>query len=613
MKKVLILTLGTGNKFYNEAVQGASISEFYEKGDCVYQNTKYELNGNVQEAAFVAKPLIDELNPEAIIIIGTVKSAWTSMYSYFAATVHKDHMSDIIAIEKEYGAYTGEDCLEEAQNRLNEIFEEDDVFAGRKTAIIITKYGMNDEELEYNYKKINSIEDVLRNMGENEFDVSFDITHSFRSLPIYNLVILNYVQNITSLQLKISHIYYGNLEAKRENDGIAPIVDLKELVRILGLTAGVSEFKNTGNAVTLLPLLVEAGDDDFETAIRNFDYAVQVNSYSKLDASLKELLGAIEGHNSDEINQYADIKEMMNYVFAEKMNMSVQETSLAEQYSRMTEKDKRYMFCSWYCSQNRLGLAVATAFEYFRSVFAPFYFEVIRNSPREDYMAEALRVEAETFFRQKVGAIDKSQQFQNQLREYGLGQETDHLRKVYQYIETYKPMRNIFAHNLIADDYELYTQEGIINIVQEIHQFIETIRQLNEAFEMEDKCRKYGEVFEKSKRGYAQIRMDHGESIRLLIDKPEDDSWQKYIKRISRSEKKKHFIKYKLPNDVREYVWNSSKTLLERANFLAEYVRRFEKENQAEEIQIVYANSSHTEFCTLLKVFTENICDNVVV
>ena len=64
-------------------------------------------------------------------------------------------------------------------------------------AIDLTKYGINEKQLKENYAIIKGIENKLkRNV---KYEVAFDITHSFRSLPIYNLIVFNYIN--TTLQL----------------------------------------------------------------------------------------------------------------------------------------------------------------------------------------------------------------------------------------------------------------------------------------------------------------------------------------------------------------------------------------------------------------------------
>lgn len=75
---------------------------------------------------------------------------------------------------------------------------------GKKLHIILTRYGINQKELEENYVILSEIEKSLSN--RYSYEVAMDITHSFRSLPFYNLVILNYISSISDIEINISNI-----------------------------------------------------------------------------------------------------------------------------------------------------------------------------------------------------------------------------------------------------------------------------------------------------------------------------------------------------------------------------------------------------------------------
>jgi len=85
--------------------------------------------------------------------------------------------------------------------------------------------------------------------------VIFDITHSFRSVPIVALLAVSYfrvVRNIT-----IEGLLYGAFEAKENN--IAPTFDLLPVVRLFDWLTATDQFLKTGNGQDLAALLQEAG------------------------------------------------------------------------------------------------------------------------------------------------------------------------------------------------------------------------------------------------------------------------------------------------------------------------------------------------------------------
>ena len=84
-RKVLILSLGTG-------VKNSETNREYP-----YRMAQYRLgnDGTVITSPFVAEALIDIVEPESILIIGTVKSAWGAFYHRY----HKDNCN----FEEEWG------------------------------------------------------------------------------------------------------------------------------------------------------------------------------------------------------------------------------------------------------------------------------------------------------------------------------------------------------------------------------------------------------------------------------------------------------------------------------------------------------------------------------
>ncbi|WP_425505358.1 CRISPR-associated DxTHG motif protein [Thermosulfurimonas marina] len=63
--------------------------------------------------------------------------------------------------------------------------------------------GRSEEEIRDNFRK------VIENLSEGE-EVFFDITHSFRSLPMLNLVALSYARVLKGIRIR--GIYYGAFE-----------------------------------------------------------------------------------------------------------------------------------------------------------------------------------------------------------------------------------------------------------------------------------------------------------------------------------------------------------------------------------------------------------------
>lgn len=379
-----MLTLGTGS-LYRENRENGKIPKVLpeerreeilknrlEKGEFPYIKAKYivedlEEPQEPRESEFIAEPLLEHYNPDIVIVIGTVKSSWANMYSKFGSKDY-DTLKKLSDLEWDNGKDTGGTELETIQGEINSIFQ--DVFGKeRQVKIILTRYGLNKEELLENYKILSGMKEIFED--KDEYEVAFDITHSFRSMPIYNLVIFNYLKHIYQYNITIKHVYYGNVETKRENDDKAPIIDLYDLAEVMDLTNGISEFKNTGNAITLCSHLPD--DNQLKKELSGFDWATQINSYNHIKQSLIDLIRNIKKQEKSE-NKFVDINDMIKNVLQNKFFCGKELT--AEILESIQVEEMQFMICKWYYQQNRYGQAIATAMEALRSMLVPLYLEI---------------------------------------------------------------------------------------------------------------------------------------------------------------------------------------------------------------------------------------------
>lgn len=406
-KKILITALGKGNlngKSENGSeipISPDKVEQFTdeeilalksENRELNYKTATYELDGSPEkiESEFVMEPLICNFQPDTIILLGTIKSMWKEVYIKFAKNTEDDgefikNIRELNRFEEGGKEVQGAE-LENASDEINRIFKNLDFSEQSKKSntnikVILLRYGLNTEELNENYEFIKGMNQVFDScdVSVDRYEVAFDITHSFRSLSIYNLVILNYIKQISNKNIEISHVYYGNLDIREENEGIAPVVDLKDLVDVLNITNGISEFKNTGNSVTLLQ--EKDIDEELRTALGKFDWATQINDYNKIEESLK-LIERVLQKNQFKNGKEKDLGEMIKNVLSQTFHNS---TSVPPQY---VIAQKQYEICMWYYKQHRYGVAIAAALETLRSLLVPFY---LKSKSKEVSEYEILR------------------------------------------------------------------------------------------------------------------------------------------------------------------------------------------------------------------------------
>ena len=127
-------------------------------------------------------------------------------------------------------------------------------------------------------KELWEIFDAVFNPLEKNGEIIFDITHSFRYLPMILFVLLNYASFVK--EIEISGIYYGAFEVLgtpnyvKENIPLekrfVPIFDLTPLAHIQKWIAATQSFVVSGNA-ELLANMINQSEEQFSEKVNNKD------------------------------------------------------------------------------------------------------------------------------------------------------------------------------------------------------------------------------------------------------------------------------------------------------------------------------------------------------
>ena len=111
---------------------------------------------------------------------------------------------------------------------------------------------------------------VYEAFGTND-ELYFDLTHSFRYLPMLVLVLGNYAKFLKNVTVK--HISYGNYEARDTNTNEAPLMDILPLTMLQDWTFAAADLIQNGNIAklqelkennALVPLLRERGKTNID-------------------------------------------------------------------------------------------------------------------------------------------------------------------------------------------------------------------------------------------------------------------------------------------------------------------------------------------------------------
>ncbi len=231
-RKVLISFLGTGR--------------FKDKSSRIYEKTKYKINEEeLGEYPFVSAALKKHYNTDIILLLGTPHSMWEEVYRWYCENkgipVDDDVYLNIAeACEK---ANHQSDLAIPNQDRIEESL-------GKDSKVVLIKYGINETEIQDNINIILGLQQYLQQNDE----LIVDITHSFRSLPIFMMNLLIYLKNVSNKNINISHIHYGMLEVTGEI-GYTPIIDLRSMLDVNDWITGAYSFSEFGNAYKISELL----------------------------------------------------------------------------------------------------------------------------------------------------------------------------------------------------------------------------------------------------------------------------------------------------------------------------------------------------------------------
>jgi len=261
--KILISFLGTG------AVSQKSGQALRE-----YRKAKYAIDGKMAgESPFVSSVLMDYYQYDGLILIGTVKSMWEEVYRYFSKKNNIDFNEDTYfkiadQIEKSNHTTPYQDL------DLQPVIK---VLKGQSNAVVIP-YGLNHKE---QVEIFSQIAKALHQIQSGD-EIILDVTHSFRSLPLFTTTIINYIHSLTDKNLTFSKIYYGMLDAMSEFEGIAPIIDISTTLDLQKWTTAAYSFKEYGKGQLLADLL----DGEEGKIIQIFSDAVNLNYLSEIQQKL---------------------------------------------------------------------------------------------------------------------------------------------------------------------------------------------------------------------------------------------------------------------------------------------------------------------------------------
>lgn len=354
MSNILLTSIGTGK--YDEKTR-----------EIKYSNTVYALAEDKEKkygSEYIYDAMLELKGIDRIIFIGTSGSDWYRLYEHLFCENSKIkpvvQRSEDYALELYELKESKEKNLDNCRKKLQRLV---DTMGDICKDIIILNYGMSSEEMNENFNRLAEAKKYI----EKDDSLSFDITHSFRSLAFYELLAVNFFKLSMSEVGRLDFVSYGMYEISRENDGITPIVNQEPLLKVLEWTKAADEFKRFGTT-HLLDQMIK------DNAIEDSSISPKVMKDVKL--ALGRLGDAVATNNLEELrNMVSNCKKVRDKGSTGNNVIDFIFDEIDERFGKYLNIDENNItlyveFAKWHIEKKRYIAAAITMIETMRNFCA---------------------------------------------------------------------------------------------------------------------------------------------------------------------------------------------------------------------------------------------------
>lgn len=344
MAKILISSIGGGQNLEKNK------RNTYREADYRFENTKED-----KKSSMVSKVIVDEEKIDQVILFGSKKSMWDEVcyiYNLDEKIEYIEIIEDYINEKNDYK----EEVLTLASETLTSYLKEKNK-SERQSKTYILNYGMNQKEIKENMeifmKIINEIHD-----GD---EIYIDITHAFRSIPLFTLTVMQFIEKLQNNNVNIKKVYYGMFEASGEY-GYTPLVNLEYILEVQKWIEAADEFINLGRGYRIAELLKKESEDyqQLANALIELSTLLSMNYISDIKASLKNISKLLK-----KVEEKSDTKEqhIFRYVapsikqFVEKFNKN------------QTDSKIQLYLANWYLEHKNYGSEILCLGEVITTLF----------------------------------------------------------------------------------------------------------------------------------------------------------------------------------------------------------------------------------------------------
>ena len=246
------------------------------KKDGGYQTTRYRFpDGSESEpSAFLGWTLTKRLCPDRLVVLGTSRSMWAFLGEQAGIAEGDGDMDELWESLEQAGDAGG--VTETHLERLAPLVSG---HVGVETRLRLIPNGVTEAEQL-------SVLQIMADATEGCTEVTLEVSHGFRHLPMIAVVAAVYLQAVRDVRVR--DIWYGFYDPDEKS---GTVHDLKGLLRLFDWVRALSQFEHGGDYGVFTTLLAAEGRTEFEAPLRKAAFFERTTR----DGPAKESIGTVAG------------------------------------------------------------------------------------------------------------------------------------------------------------------------------------------------------------------------------------------------------------------------------------------------------------------------------
>lgn len=242
--------------------------------------------------------------PNKILFIGTHSSSWLKLDEFYGKSEPGSEHDRLVALCGSIDTKSDDPAVKEIIRRICDAISTHirDKAGFEDVRIVLTPFGRNNAELTEYFEKVR---EALSGMiiPDRRTRIIFDISNGFRSMPMFVMMLVKYLNLISNTDIRYS-AYYGMFDAKfpaGKDDPqtlYTPLVDMRMITELTEWVNAISEFRNFGSVKMLLKCLAKEREESLSqadelraidtiiAAFRDYEYGTNANNLYYLQKSI---------------------------------------------------------------------------------------------------------------------------------------------------------------------------------------------------------------------------------------------------------------------------------------------------------------------------------------